>query len=81
MQMIYQMPDTALNPVRRSAKSSDAAEFYFGFNRKQQEQRILELMEQIELSGGLLSTAIPPSCPAAKNSASASPAPWPPSPT
>jgi peptide/nickel transport system ATP-binding protein len=50
LQMIYQMPDTALNPRQKIRKIiGRPLSFYFGFNRKQQEQRIRELMEQIEL--------------------------------
>lgn len=50
LQMIYQMPDTALNPRQKIRKIiGRPLRFYFGFNRKQQEARILELMEQIEL--------------------------------
>jgi peptide/nickel transport system ATP-binding protein len=41
LQMIYQMPDTALNPRQKIRKIiGRPLSFYFGFNRKQQEQRI-----------------------------------------
>jgi peptide/nickel transport system ATP-binding protein len=50
LQMIYQMPDTALNPRQKIRKIiGRPLEFYFGYNRQRQEQRILELLEQIEL--------------------------------
>ncbi len=50
LQMIYQMPDTALNPRHRIRKIlGRPLEFYFGMNRKQREERIRELLTQIEL--------------------------------
>ena len=51
MQMIYQMPDTALNPKQRVSKIiGRPLQFYFGMNEKKREQRVLELLEKIELS-------------------------------
>ena len=50
LQMIYQMPDTALNPRHKIRKIiGRPLKFYFNFTRKQQEKRILELLDQIEL--------------------------------
>jgi peptide/nickel transport system ATP-binding protein len=50
LQMIYQMPDTALNPRQKIRKIiGRPLAFYFNYNRKQQEKRILELLDQIEL--------------------------------
>jgi peptide/nickel transport system ATP-binding protein len=50
LQMIYQMPDTALNPRQKIRKIiGRPLKFYFNSGRKQQESRILELLEQIEL--------------------------------
>lgn len=50
MQMIYQMPDTALNPRQTIRKIvGRPLQFYFGMNRQQRETRILELLDQIEL--------------------------------
>ena len=50
MQMIYQMPDTALNPRQKIRKIiGRPLKFYFNFTPKQQENRILELLAQIEL--------------------------------
>ena len=50
LQMIYQMPDTALNPRQKIRKIiGRPLGFYFNYNRNQQETRILELLEQIEL--------------------------------
>jgi peptide/nickel transport system ATP-binding protein len=50
LQMIYQMPDTALNPRQKIRKIiGRPLKFYFNYNRQQQEARILELLEQIEL--------------------------------
>jgi len=50
MQMIYQMPDTALNPRQKVRKIiGRPLSFYFGLNHKAQEDKILELLDQIEL--------------------------------
>ncbi|MDX1269414.1 MAG: ABC transporter ATP-binding protein, partial [Oceanisphaera sp.] len=50
LQMIYQMPDTALNPRQKIRKIiGRPLQFYFNYNRKQQEARTLELLAQIEL--------------------------------
>lgn len=50
LQMIYQMPDTALNPRQRIRKIiGRPLSFYFNYSGRQQEERILELLEQIEL--------------------------------
>lgn len=51
MQMIYQMPDTALNPRQKVRKIiGRPLSFYFGMNDKEREGRIIELLEMIELS-------------------------------
>ena len=51
MQMIYQMPDTALNPRQRVSKTlGRPLTFYFGMKGEEREKRILELLEMIELS-------------------------------
>ncbi|MGD2187307.1 MAG: ABC transporter ATP-binding protein [Desulfobacterales bacterium] len=49
-QMIYQMPDTALNP-RHKIRSvlGRPLTFYFGMHGKEREDRVYELLEQIEL--------------------------------
>jgi peptide/nickel transport system ATP-binding protein len=50
LQMIYQMPDTALNPRQKIRKIiGRPLAFYFNATRRQQETRILELLDQIEL--------------------------------
>jgi len=50
LQMIYQMPDTALNPRQKIRKIiGRPLSFYFGINGKEQENRILELLDMIEL--------------------------------
>jgi peptide/nickel transport system ATP-binding protein len=50
MQMIYQMPDTALNPRQKIRKIiGRPLSFYFGMRGKERENRILELLDMIEL--------------------------------
>jgi peptide/nickel transport system ATP-binding protein len=51
MQMIYQMPDTALNPRQRVRDAiGRPLTFYFGMKGKEKNDRIIELLEKIELS-------------------------------
>ena len=51
MQMIYQMPDTALNPKQKVSKIiGRPLQFYFGLNEKEREKRVFELLEKIERS-------------------------------
>ena len=51
MQMIYQMPDTALNPRQQVSKIlGRPLTFYFGMNGEEKKKRIIELLEMIELS-------------------------------
>ncbi len=50
LQMIYQMPDTALNPKQKIRKIiGRPLQFYFGMSAKECEKRILELLARIEL--------------------------------
>ena len=51
VQMIYQLPDVALNP-RQSVRDviGRPLSFYLGLRGKERERRIIELLEQIELS-------------------------------
>lgn len=50
LQMIYQMPDTALNPKQKVRKIlGRPLKFYFGMPRKKRENRILELLNMTEL--------------------------------
>ncbi len=50
LQMIYQMPDTALNPKQKIRKViGRPLQFYFGMSAKESENRILELLDRIEL--------------------------------
>lgn len=50
LQMIYQMPDTALNPRHKVKKIiGRPLSFYFGMKGKKKEKRILELLDMIEL--------------------------------
>jgi peptide/nickel transport system ATP-binding protein len=50
MQMIYQMPDTALNPRQRVSKIiGRPLQFYYGIHGKAAERRVLELLDMIEL--------------------------------
>jgi peptide/nickel transport system ATP-binding protein len=49
--MIYQMPDTALNPKQKVSKIiGRPLEYYFGIKGKEQEKKVIELLEKIELS-------------------------------
>ncbi len=49
-QMIYQMPDTALNPRHKVRMVlGRPLSFYFGMKGKERDDRIYELLEQIEL--------------------------------
>ncbi len=51
MQMIYQMPDTALNPRQRVNKIiGRPLQFYYGIHGKEGEKRVLELLDMIELT-------------------------------
>jgi len=51
LQMIYQMPDTALNPRQKVKKIlGRPLSFYFGTRGKEKENRIVELLNMIELS-------------------------------
>ena len=51
MQMIYQMPDTALNPKQQISKIiGRPLQFNFDMNGKEREKRVFELLEKIELS-------------------------------
>ena len=51
MQMIYQMPDTALNPRQRVSKIiGRPLQFYYGIHGKESDKRVLELLDMIELT-------------------------------
>ena len=51
MQMIYQMPDTALNPRQRVSRViGRPLQFYYGMGGKEMEKRVLELLDVIELT-------------------------------
>ncbi len=51
MQMIYQMPDTALNPRQRVSKViGRPLQFYYGIGGKEGEKRVLDLLDMIELT-------------------------------
>jgi peptide/nickel transport system ATP-binding protein len=51
MQMIYQMPDTALNPRQKIRKIiGRPLSFYFGMKGKERDDRIIDLLEKTELS-------------------------------
>lgn len=51
MQMIYQMPDTALNPRQRVSRIiGRPLQFYYGIHGKEGEKRVLELLDMIELT-------------------------------
>jgi peptide/nickel transport system ATP-binding protein len=52
IQMIYQMPDTAINPKQKVGKIiGRPLEYYFSIKGREQERRVFELLEKIELSG------------------------------
>ncbi len=51
LQMIYQMPDTALNPKQRVRDIiGRPLEFYLGLRGEGREKRVIELLDMIELS-------------------------------
>ena len=51
LQMIYQMPDTALNPKQKVSRIiGRPLKFYFGMGEKERQARVLELLAKIELS-------------------------------
>ncbi|MFZ0449526.1 MAG: ABC transporter ATP-binding protein [Desulfatiglandaceae bacterium] len=53
LQMIYQMPDTALNPKQKIRKIiGRPLDFYFDMGGEEKEKRIRELLEMIELQPG-----------------------------
>jgi peptide/nickel transport system ATP-binding protein len=52
LQMIYQMPDVSLNPRQKVRDViGRPLEFYFGMHGKERHERVVELLEMIELSG------------------------------
>ena len=56
IQLIYQMPDTALNPNQRvSTIIGRPLSFYHGLSKKQREDRVGELLESVDLSPDLAS--------------------------
>ena len=55
LQMIYQMPDVALNPRQKVQQVlGRPLSFYFGMEGKEQRDRVVELLEQIELNARYL---------------------------
>mgnify|MGYP000379595485 CR=1 FL=1 len=53
IQMIYQMPDTALNPRQKVADIiGRPLQFYLGLNRSEKRARTEQLLEQVELDPG-----------------------------
>ncbi len=55
LQMIYQMPDTAMNP-RQTVESiiGRPLEFYFGLRGAERKRRVVELLDQIEMGAKFL---------------------------
>jgi peptide/nickel transport system ATP-binding protein len=50
LQMIYQMPDVALNPRQKVGEIiGRPLQFYFGLGTRERQQRVAELLRQIEL--------------------------------
>ena len=82
MQMVYQMPDVALNPNQTLQEIiGRPVQFYFNRSRSEVRERVLELLRMVGPAGALHHRASRASSPAARSSASASPARSPPSPT
>jgi len=51
LQMVYQMPDVSLNPKQTVRKIvGRPLDFYFGLRGREREDRIIELLEMVELS-------------------------------
>ena len=56
MQMVYQMPDVALNPRQKIQRIiGRPLEFYFGMTGKERQDRILELLDMVELPAKYIS--------------------------
>ncbi len=55
IQMIYQMPDTAMNP-RQTVEQiiGRVVSFYFGLRGRKRRARVMELLEQIEMGEGFI---------------------------
>ncbi len=80
LQMIYQMADVAMNPRQTVGTIiGRPLEFYFGLKGREKQARIQELLDEIELGKGFQDRYPAELSAAARNSASASPARWPPS--
>jgi ABC-type glutathione transport system ATPase component len=78
--MIYQMADTALNPKLKIGEIiGRPAQFYSGLSGADLKKRVDQLLDLIELEPRSTTTVCRRSCPAARNSASASPGRWRPS--
>ena len=55
IQMIYQMADTAMNPKQMVGEIiGRPLEFYHGLRRHERDQRVVELLEMIELDGSFI---------------------------
>ena len=55
LQMIYQMPDTAMNPRQTvEAIIGRPLEFYFGLGGAEKKRRVVELLDQIEMGAKFL---------------------------
>lgn len=55
LQMIYQMPDVALNPRQKIRESlGRPLEFYFGLRGDEKQKRIIDLMDYVELPERLI---------------------------
>ncbi len=82
LQMIYQMADVAMNPRQTVGTIiGRPLEFYFGMRGREREAQGRRAARRRSRWARASSTAIPPSCRAARSSAYASPARWPPSPS
>ncbi len=81
LQMIYQMADVAMNP-RHTVETiiGRPLTFYFGLKGKARRQRVIELLDEIELGESFIDR-YPAELSGGRNSGSVLPAPWRPSPS
>lgn len=77
IQMIYQIPDTALNPRQRIVDIiGRPLMFYLGLKGKTMRARVAQLLEMIKLDPATFMGASHESCPVDRSNASVSRVPW-----